>query len=92
MVELKVVKRGRKVSISPHQVSFHLKHAELKCPTFILVQYHPAGTTSALKAELLLYKGEQVMDLFNRGVDCNPHARWPLSHVQWHMLRYALTE
>lgn len=92
MVELKVVKRGKKVNLSPHQVSFHLKHASLKCPTFIMVQYHPAGTTTALKAELLLYKGGQAEELLHLGVACEPCARWPLSHVHWHMLRHALTE
>ena len=30
MVELKVVRRGRKVALSPHQVSFHAKHADMK--------------------------------------------------------------
>jgi hypothetical protein len=38
MIELKVVK-GRKLAISPHQVAFHLKHADMKAPTFILVQF-----------------------------------------------------
>ena len=92
MVELKVVKRGKKINLSPHQVSFHLKHASIKCPTFILVQYHPAGTTTFLKAELLLYKGGQAEELIHLGITAQPCARWPLSHVQWHMLRYALTE
>lgn len=92
MLELKVVKKGKKVHLSPHQVSFHLKHADMKCPTFILVQYHPPGTTSVLKAELLLYRGAQVMEVLQQGIASTPHAKWPLSHVQWHMLRYALTE
>lgn len=92
MVELKVVKRGKKVNLSPHQVAFHLKHSSLNCPTFILVQYHPAGTTSALKAELFLYRGAQAVDLLHLGIECEPFAKWPLSHVQWHMLRHALTE
>jgi hypothetical protein len=56
------------------------------------VQYHPAGTTSALKADLLLYDGAQAEDLLLRGVECIPSAKWPLSHVQWHMFRHALTE
>lgn len=92
MLELKVVKKGKKVQLSPHQVSFHLKHADMKCPTFILVQYHPPNTTSILKAELLLYKGAQVLEVLQQGIASTPHAKWPLSHVQWHMLRYALTE
>lgn len=91
MVELKVVKRGRKVALSPHQISFHAKHAEMKVPTFILVQYHPAGTVSATKAELLLFRGDQIMDVHHLGVDAIPLDRWPLSHVLWHMLRHHLT-
>jgi Holliday junction resolvase len=92
MVELKVVKRGKKVALSPHQVAFHLKHASLGCPTYIMVQYHPAGTTTALKADLLLYKGAQAEELLHLGVECTPFAKWSLSHVHWHMVRHALTE
>jgi hypothetical protein len=92
MIELKVVKRGRKINLSPHQVAFHAKHADLGAPTFILVQYHPPGTTSALKAELLLYRGRQVLDLHHLGIDAEPVERWPLSHVLWHMLRHRLAE
>jgi hypothetical protein len=92
MIELKVVKRGRKINLSPHQVAFHAKHADLGAPTFILVQYHPPGTTSALKAELLLYHGRQVIDMHHLGIDAAPIERWQLSHVLWHMLRHRLTE
>jgi hypothetical protein len=92
MVELKVVRRGKKVLLSPHQISFHLKHADLGCPTFILVEYHPPGTTSSLKAQLLLYAGGQAEDLFMRGVELEPIEKWPLSHVMWHMLRHRLVE
>ena len=92
MIELKVVKRGRKINLSPHQVAFHAKHADLGAPTFILVQYHPPGTTSVLKAELLLFRGAQVMDLNHLGIDTPPLDRWPLSRVLWHMLRHRLVE
>lgn len=91
MIELKVVKGGRKVNLSPHQIAFHAKHADLQMPTFILVQYHPAGTASATKAELLLFRGEQIMDVHHLGIDAVPLDRWPLSHVLWHMLRHHLT-
>jgi hypothetical protein len=56
------------------------------------VQYHPPGTTSALKAQLLLYSGEQAEDIFMRGIDVEPIDKWPLSHVMWHMLRHRLVE
>jgi len=90
MVELKVVKRGRKVNLSPHQVAFHIKHADLRCPTYILVQYQPAGTTHASKSELLLYSGEQAIDLVNLGIDTRALARWPWTGISWAELRNLL--
>ena len=87
MVELKVVKRGRKVALSPHQVSFHVKHADLRCPTFVLVQYYPPGTAHASKSELLLYAGEQAIDLVTLGIDTPAMARWPWTAISWAELR-----
>ena len=40
-VELKVVKHGRRVRLSPHQIAFHSRHAELGCATFVLVLFVP---------------------------------------------------
>ena len=87
MVELKVVKRGRKVNLSPHQVAFHIKHSDLRCPTYFLVQYQPPGTTHASKSELLLFAGEQAIDLASRGIDTPAMARWPWTGVSWAELR-----
>lgn len=92
MLEVKVVKRGRKVAISPHQVSFHMAHAEMGCPTFIFVQYHPPGTISVAKAEYLLYRGSQAADLLRDGVDLEPLDSWPAAAPMWNMLRLRLTE
>ena len=92
MVELKVVKRGRKVNLSPHQVAFHIKHADLRCPTYILVQHQPAGTTHASKSELLLYCGEQAIDLVTLGVDTPALARWPWTAISWAELRKNLVD
>lgn len=92
MVELKVVKRGRKVALSPHQVAFHVKHADLRCPTYVLVQYFPPRTTHAHKSELLLYCGEQAIDLVNLGIDTPALARWPWTGVSWAELRKNLVD
>jgi hypothetical protein len=92
VVELKVVKRGRKVNLSPHQVAFHIKHADLRCPTYILVQHQPAGTTHASKSELLLYCGEQAIDLVTLGVDTPALARWPWTAISWAELRKNLVD
>ena len=92
MLELKVVKRGRQVALSPHQVSFHMAHAELGCPTFILVQYHPPGTTSVAKAELMLYRGSQAAALLRDGIDLEPMESWPANGPIWSMMHLRLTE
>lgn len=92
MVELKVVKKGRKVAISPHQVAFHMKHSDMRCPTFILVEYHPPGTVTAKKADMLLYEGKQAADLAMVGLDTPPVWSCNLATMQWHMLRLRLLE
>ena len=92
MIELKVVKRGRKVNLSPHQVAFHIKHADLRCPTYILVQHQPTGTAHAKKSELLLFCGEQAIDLANLGIDAPPLARWPWTAISWIELRKHLVD
>ena len=91
-VELKVVRRGRKVELRPHQVALHVSHADMGCPTFILVEYHPPGTVAARKAELLLYRGEQALDLVKLGIDAEPLDRWNYAAPMWHRLRQHLAE
>ena len=91
-VELKVVRRGRKVELRPHQVAFHVSHADMGCPTFILVEYHPPGTVAARKAELLLYRGEQALALVKLGIDAEPLDRWNYAAPMWHRLRQHLAE
>lgn len=89
-VELKVVRRGRQIALSPHQVAFHVKHSSMRVPTFILVEYHPPGTTSARKAELLLFKGDQAVELINMGIDATPLDRWSFAAPMWARLRQHL--
>jgi hypothetical protein len=90
MVELKVVKTGKKVRLSPHQVAFHVKHASIGCPTYILVEYNRHVSTGE-KSQILLYEGSQAVELFERGVNLEPLAKWEKRKVQWHILKYLLT-
>ena len=83
MLELKVVKTGKKVRLSPHQIAFALKHGSMGMPTYILVQWHPKGTTKASETRLLLYHGTQAQELHERGVDTLPVAQWALNAVDW---------
>ena len=92
MVELKVVSRGRKVRLSPHQVAFNLKHGMMGLPTWILVQYHPKGTTRRTEIELRLYHGKQVVSLMESGIDVPAVLQWPLAAVDWDALRSRLTQ
>lgn len=86
LVEMKVVKRGRKVALSPHQVAFHLKHSDLRCPTFILVQHiPPSGMTR--DSMLLLYRGSQVLELSKLGVELEPCGEWSWRAPMWEMMR-----
>ena len=63
-VELKVTK-SNKVTFSPHQIAFHVKHPT---NTFILVQAHAASTPK-------LYPGAAVPDLVACGL---PREAWCL--------------
>ena len=61
-VELKVA-NGNRVRLSPHQISFHIRHPK---NTFILVK---------TKADCHLYSGNQVRDLFESGLSVKPIVR-----------------
>jgi len=61
-VELKVTKTN-KVRLSPHQISFHILHPK---NAFILVK---------TKADCYLYSGNQVRELFEKGLSIKPIVR-----------------
>ena len=61
-IELKVA-NGSKVRLSPHQISFHIRHPK---NTFILVK---------TKADCYLYSGNQVRELFENGLLVKPIVR-----------------
>ena len=61
-IELKVA-NGSKVRLSPHQISFHIRHPK---NTFILVK---------TKADCHLYSGNQVRELFEKGLSVKPIVR-----------------
>lgn len=69
-----------------------MAHSDIGCPSFILVLHQPAGTRAAKNAELLLYRGEQALELTKLGVDAEPLDRWNYSYVMWSRLRQHLGE
>lgn len=78
MLELKVVTAGLKIDLSPHQYSFHIKHAKLGCPTFVVVEVN-----KKTRAELLLFSGAQVAVIVERGILADCVGRWPLANIDW---------
>jgi len=65
-LELKVTKgASERVSLSPHQISFHMKH---KKNTFVLVACSPD------KGKVRLYPGSGIMVLHNFGLKLEPLA------------------
>jgi hypothetical protein len=60
-VELKVTK-GNSVSLSPHQMSFHIRHPE---NTFILVKSLASSISK-------LYEGKNIKELAARGLKLAP--------------------
>ena len=61
-IELKVVKSGYKIRLSPHQISFHIRHP---INTFILVK-------DVKKKRLCMYLGSQIYDLVENGLKTEP--------------------
>ena len=61
-VELKIA-NGSKVRLSPHQISFHILHPK---NAFILVK---------TKTDCHLYSGNQVRELFEKGLSVKPIVR-----------------
>ena len=67
-LELKVT-LGNKIRLSPHQISFHVKHPK---NTFILVACAPACGL------VRLYSGLKILDLVESGLKLEPLAQgWP---------------
>ena len=91
MASIKIT-RTEAVSLTPEEVSFHLRMAEMGCPSFVLVQTHPLGTKKTSLASLRLYTGSQVEDLYYRGTGVAGLDEWPLDAIQWHLLRWRLVE
>jgi len=64
LIELKVAK-GNKVLLSPHQISFCVRHRGSN--SWVLVKKN---------ADVLLYRADQAMKLFEQGVKLEPHHRF----------------
>lgn len=89
-VELKVVTHGRRVRLSPHQIAFHSRHAEIGCASYVLVLFVPFGKQASKEGMLKLYRGDQVLELAQSGIDTTPLAEWHYGTMPWGMLELEL--
>ena len=90
MIEAKYVPEGsKKIKISAHQASFHLKHASMKCPTFFAVMQKKKGIKYS---RIMLYRGDQVADLLELGVETAPVFEFYSNFPQWFQFREKLLE
>ncbi len=86
-LENKVVQRGLKVGLRPHQVSFLVRHWSYGCPAFLLVKHLPIGKRIGL---VFLYHGGQAADVLLEGLRVEPVRRWASDAVPWEELRKLL--
>jgi len=84
MLELKVVTRGLKVSLRPHQVAFMIRHSTANRPVFILVKDEP-------RKRICLYAGSQAVQLVEEGLRLPPLYEWPIRGMPWKDLSEALS-
>lgn len=87
MLELKVVKGGRKVRLSPHQVAFNVKHASMGCPVFILVQWFKNELAALNESSISLFHGSQASDLAIKGLETTPIASFSTQNTNWDTIK-----
>ena len=88
LVELKVVTRGLKVALRPHQVAFLVRHSLAGRPCFVLVKWE--GTTTRPDT-IRLYRGSDALALVAEGLRLPPLCEWASRTMDWQHLRHLLS-
>ena len=87
LVELKVVAKGLKVGLRPHQIAFMTRHAAKGRPCFVLVL--DMGNTLR-PSTIRLYHGRDAMALATEGIKLDPLRCWPSRGMPWKELEETL--
>jgi len=87
MLELKVVAKGLKVGLRPHQIAFMTRHAAKGRPCFVLLL--DIGNTLR-PSTIRLYHGRDVMQLAAEGIKLEPLRCWPSRGMPWGELEETL--
>lgn len=82
LVELKVVRAGAKVRLSPHQISFADRAARLGVPVYLLVQHWPKEVFRAGDSTVFAYKAGQLVEVAKRGITVKAWMHWALKDAQ----------
>jgi len=82
LVELKVVRAGAKVALSPHQVAFADRAARLGVPVYLLVQYWPKEVLRAGDSRVYAYRSEQVVEVARQGIAVQTWMEWTLGDTE----------
>jgi hypothetical protein len=87
VVELKVVTRGLKVGLRPHQIAFMARNSAAARPCFILVKREGS---LLVPSTISLYAGKDAIELAQQGLRLAPMASWPSRAMDWSKLRQLL--
>ena len=87
LVELKVVSKGLKVGLRPHQIAFMTRHAAKGRPCFVLVL--DMGNTLR-PSTIRLYHGRDALALATEGIKLDPLRCWPSRGMPWKELEETL--
>jgi hypothetical protein len=90
MVETKVVQRGLKVGLRPHQIAFMARQSGKGRPCFILILQ--SGGTVLKPAAIHLYRGRDAIDLAAVGLRLPSLRSWPSRGMDWEDLYKKLSE
>lgn len=88
-LELKVVHRGLKVTLRPHQIAFLVRHAAKGRPCFVLVLQ--SGGEVLKPERVFLYHGRDTVALAAEGLRLPPVASWPSRGLNWAELKEKLS-
>jgi len=88
LVELKVITRGLRVALRPHQVAFLVRHSLAGRPCFVLVKWE--GTTKRPDT-IRLYRGSDALALVAEGLRHPPLFEWTSHAMDWQHLRHLLS-
>ena len=90
LLELKVVDRGLKVSLRPHQIAFMTRQSARGRPCFVLVLQ--SGGTTLRPAKIHLYRGRDAIDLAAHGLRLPALRSWASRGMPWGELFELLSE